>query len=441
MEHLAEHGGDHADQQGRDQHQADGQGLGRHEGPVGHRGGVDDLMGLALALTPDQLARIVDGDDHRDQAERTQQGRQQDAGDRIDHPAITPGLGGEPQGAHGVRQAQEKQDEIGRALEHLTHVQACADDQLRPGRLAIEHRPRHRAGQRRRDGGLFGQGLLVLLGLASAGQLCRLELEQAVGQGQEAGGQDQYEDAVEQQGSGQRRHKAVAFAGGPVLGRQAEGGGAQRLPIGGGLLELGPVQGDAGDDPQHHEGDHAHIGPHHRTGDRGQGEEDRRGQQDRRQGQGEIGEEVGVQIVRPEALGVDPRHERADPDRQRHGQERDRRRQERPDEAAVEIVELLHPRGPQDRPKAGLVVTHHHIGHEGRGHEHVEDRQDQMGLGDRVRCVAVDVAAAADLDLVDRRRPEGQQEEDGRHHPEDGRLQLVAELEARDLAKHRLAPS
>jgi hypothetical protein len=44
-------------------------GLGDDIGPIGQRRRIDDLVHLAVALAPDEFARIIDGDDVRHEGE------------------------------------------------------------------------------------------------------------------------------------------------------------------------------------------------------------------------------------------------------------------------------------------------------------------------------------------------------------------------------------
>jgi hypothetical protein len=72
-----------------------------------------------------------------------------------------------------------------------------------------------------------------------------------------------------------------------------------------------------------------------------------------------------------------------------------------PGEPAVQIVELGQRVERRMGPKARLVVAHHDVGHEGRRDEHVEQREDQVALGEGVAAFLCTLAQA-DADLADR---------------------------------------
>ena len=440
LDRLDDHGDHDRDREGRDQHQGNGQGLGRDEGPVGGGGGVDDLVGPPFALPPDQFAGVVDGDDHAHGREDPAERGDHHPRHRIGAPAIEADLGHQPQVDDRQQGRERQQHEIGRALEHLAHFETGAGPELGAGGGGVEHRLRQRAAERARR--VRGLGLDGEPGRPAlvARDLAGLEVEEAVGEAQEAEADRQPQELVPQHIALDRRDQGVALAGGPVAGRQAEGGDAVGLPERGGGLHPLAVQHQAEDRAQDDEAHDAHIGPHHRAGDGGQREEDRRRQEQHRQRQVEIGEEVGSGQERAEGFAIHPGHQRAQPEAQRDGDERQGRSEVGPGEAAVEVVELADPGGIDQRAVAGVVVADHHVGHEGGGHEHVDDREDQARLGDHPRRVLVDVGGVAELDVVRRHRAEGQQHEEDRGHPEDRLARLVAELEARDLEEHCLRP-
>ncbi|MNE60336.1 hypothetical protein D3C80_1554750 [compost metagenome] len=118
-------------------------------------------MRAPLAVAPDQFARIVDRDDHDDQAERAAQGLDHHPRHRQDRRAIQ--LAREEQDGDAEGEAQGQHDEVGRALEHGLHFEGGARDQLGPpGLEAVGGLGQGRDG-RRRVGRGFGQGLQLLL--------------------------------------------------------------------------------------------------------------------------------------------------------------------------------------------------------------------------------------------------------------------------------------
>jgi hypothetical protein len=432
LDRLDEHAGRGAHQQGGDQHQGQRQGLRDHEGPVGRAGGVDDLVGLAVALAPDELAGVVDRDHDHHEGEGAVQGGDHPAGHRIDvRPAR---FRAQEEGGAGVEEADQQQDHEGRALEHLAHLEAGALGQLRPGGGQAEPRRRQRSGGRLDWIGRLGRGAELLQPLGPLA--LALEAEGREGGAQEQEGRPAPDQPVVEQAAFDGGQGGVGLVGREVAGRQAIGRLAERLDDRGELAAVQLPHRRAHGDVQHQEGRHAQVGPHHRAGGRRQREEDRRDQEQRRQRQPEVGEGVVREPVRPQRLGVHPGHQRAHEDAQRHEQERQRDRREGAGEPSEQVVELADRGRADDRAVASLVVAHDDVGDEGRGHEHVEDRHDQRRLGDRPRRVLVDVAARADLDLVDGDRAEHQQEEDQAGDPEDRLANLVAQLEGRDLAEH-----
>src|SRR5690606_13807112 len=104
LDRLHRDSGSDADQQGGDQYQRDREGLGHDEGPVRHGGGVDDLVRATLAFAPDQLAGVIDGDDDRDQAERSLEGGDGHPRHQLDRRAVE--LAGVPEPGHRIDQAQ-----------------------------------------------------------------------------------------------------------------------------------------------------------------------------------------------------------------------------------------------------------------------------------------------------------------------------------------------
>jgi hypothetical protein len=440
LDGLHRHAGQGAEDEGGDQHQGDGQALGDDERPVGRGRRVDDLVGPAVAVAPDELAGVVDGDDERDDGVRPPQQRDHLAGHRIGVHAVE--FAGEHQAGRGIENAEHHQHQEGRALEHLGHVEPRAGGELGQGRAGPERRAGLGARRRGRGRGRRGLGdggeCLALAGFRAAHR----EAEQARGRGEEGEPDPDPEQAIGEQLARNRRDQAVALGGRPVAHGVAEGRKAEGLAPGQRVAQLRLAR-DHGHDDQidDQEADHRQVGAHHRAGRRGDGEEQGGGQKQPGQSDDDVGPGVVAEPIGPEGLGIQPRHQRAQPDRQRHRQEGDRRRPEGAGEAAVEIVELAHPRGAHDRPEAGLVVAHDAVGHEGRGHEHAEEQRPDLGdLDDRERGVLVDVRGVADVDLVAGDRAERHQEEQDRHDPEDRLAQLVAELEAGDLGEHRRRP-
>ena len=91
-----------------------------------------------------------------------------------------------------------------------------------------------------------------------------------------------------------------------------------------------------------------------------------------------------------------------------------------------EVAEFADLGGSDQRAEPAFLVPHDHIGDEGCGDEHEEQRQDQVHLHDRDGRFQVDVAATSDGDVVARHRAEGQQEKDDSRDPEYRVAQLVA---------------
>ena len=434
LDRLGDEGEADADPQHDREHRADHQHLGDDEGPVRGRGGVDDLLGLAVAFAPDQFAGVVDADDERHEGEAAGEHLDHRAGDRIEGDPVD--AVEEEQRPAGVEQAQHQQHQEGRALEHQAEVHPHAGHELRPGGAAAE------AGRR---GGRVGQGRTFgfgrARGLFAAGfRAAHLEVKQAVGQGEEGEADPGPDQPVVEQRPDQGRQGAVAVGGGEVAGGELEGAEAERLHIGDRHHVLGLGGDGGGHGVEDQEGDQAHIGGHHRPGDRRQSEEAGGGQEQGRRGDHPEGEKIVPGPEWPELGRVDPGHHRAQEDRRRHRQEGDHRGQEGAGEAPEQVVGLGDPGRLDQRPEPGLVVAHHHIGHEGGGDEHEEQGQDQVGLDDGVGPVEVAVGAIADVDVVDGDGGEGEQEEGDHRHPEHRVLQLVAQLEGRDLGEHGLAP-
>ena len=263
---LHGHRRQHAAHQRGDQHQADGQHLGQHEGPIGRRGGVDDLVHPPVAVAPHHLAGEVGGDDHREDQEAALQGRQDDPRHRPQGAAVDTVVGDEPgvAAADGDAQAQDHPEHD--ALEHQRHVEAGAGGQLapaRPGRGLAHggHRPR----------GLRRRFLLERL----AGRAGRAALVERIGDGQRRRAQQDRQQPAPAQHAHQRRQQGVAVRHRPVAGDQTHGREAERLPPGHDRLQLGLAKGAGGHrvaDDEHH---HPDEGPAHRPGHRRQGEEDR----------------------------------------------------------------------------------------------------------------------------------------------------------------------
>ncbi|MNQ89103.1 hypothetical protein D3C85_1044000 [compost metagenome] len=272
LDRLHDYPGQRGGQQGRDQHQDQGQGLGQQEGPVGRRRGIDDLMRAPLAVAPDQFARIIDGDDQDDQAERTAQGLDHHARHQQDRRAVD--LASEQQGRDAEGEAQGQHDEIGRALEHRLHLEAGARNQLRqPGLEAVGRRRQGRDGS---AGVRRGLGHRLQLLLFAQFRPARRRAIEGIGGGQEGQADAQPQQLVTQQQACQRRIDRIALCRRPVFGRQAIGAGAEGLQPGHQRLQLrlgaehrgrGHVEDEDTDD--------ADIGRHHRARDGRQGEEDR----------------------------------------------------------------------------------------------------------------------------------------------------------------------
>ena len=435
LDGLDHDAGHDADQQGRDQHQGQGQGLGNQEGPVRRRGRVDDLVDLALAIPPDQLTGIVDGDNDGDQAEGPGHGRDHHPRHQQDRRAED--LAGEQQGDDAEGQGQHDQHQIGGTAEDQRHLEGGARQQLGQSAGEAVGGCRQRAGRNRpgRRGRLVGEGA-QLVGLAGLRSTDRGPVQQP-GRGQDEEGDSRPQQAIAQQHPVQRGQQRILLGHGPVFGDQAEGGAAERLGPGGHAFPLGLVADHRlGDQVQDEDPDHADIGGHHRPGDRGQGEEQGRGQQQTRQGQHQIGIDIVTRPEGPEGFRIDPRHQGADQIAQADTGETQGHGGERPEEPAVQIVEFGHTGGVDQRAEPRGRVPHHHIRHNGRGGQHEEDGEDQMGLGQGEGRVLVNIAPATQADVVAGDRAEGQQAEDEGDDPEGRLAQLVAELEGGDLCKH-----
>ncbi len=191
LDRLHQQAGQHADQQCGDQHQDDGQGLGDDEGPVGDGRGLDDFVGSPLALAPDQLARVVDGDDDREDGESAVELLDHHPRHRVHAGPVE--LVDQPEVGAAVDQAQHQDDDETGAEQDLADVQAGADQQLlHRGREA--ETGRDPADHDLRRSGRLGGGLraLALAGPARA----FAEPEQAIGQGDEAGAEPQDQQPV-----------------------------------------------------------------------------------------------------------------------------------------------------------------------------------------------------------------------------------------------------
>ncbi len=426
------------DRVAREQHRDQRQRLGRQIGPVGQRGRVDDLVHLAVAVAPHQLAGIIDGDDERDDPERAEQRLDRGEGERPGWRAVK--LGRKDQRRTRIEQADQHQHEKGRTLENLRHLEADTREQPGHRRVARAHR-RQRVDQHRRRGGE------LRLAPGKPGELALRHA--ALGKGEAGIGKDERDQrhthpdrTIGEQHAVERRDGGVRLGRGPVAGRAADSRRAERLDIAGDVAQLGPAaQRRQCRQIQHQKQDDADIAVHHRPRQRGDREEDRRGEQDVGQRDDEIAERVIADHVRPQRLLIDPGHQRAEEHRQRHRHEGEPGGEIGAHEPPDQIIALRHPRRADDLGKAAVIVAQHHIGDERGRHEHEEQREDEVILKDRDRRVAVDIAAAADLDLLDRHAAKGEQEEQHRDHPEDRVAQLVTQLEGGDLREHGRVPS
>ena len=430
---LGKHRRDNGDQQGRQQHQRHGNGLGHHVGPARKRGAVDDLVELAVAVAPHQFAAVIDRDDHRDQPEAALQQGEQREGRRNGRGAVD--LRPEQQGCAGVEQAHDQQHDERRAAQHLPHFERGGGAKPGEGRTFGPSRGQGGHRIRLRPGQLFR--LLRQFARLARRHALLGKGEAPVGQRHSQGGEHKDHDPVEQDRPGKGRQLAVGLRRRPVPGFQRKRAQAQRVGESGKIapfrfLRSDHVEGSV----EHQEADHRDIGIHHRPG-HGRRRKEQRAQQDHvRHGIEQVALGIERKPVRPQCLGVDPRHDRAEPDRYRHHQERRQSGQCRSRKAPDEIGKLAHLGGADHRPEPAFIVAHDHVGDECGGHEHEEQGQDQLRLQDRDRRVLVDVAAAADLDVVAGSGPEGQQEEDDQCNPEHRVAQLVTQFEARDLAEH-----
>ena len=428
--------GDHADDQDRGQDQDQGQGLGQQEGPVGGRRGVDQLVDLAVAVAPDQLAGIVDGHDHRDEAERALKRGDHHARHQIDRGAVD--LARDHQDGDGEGQAHQHQDDIGRALEHKGHLEAGAGPQLGPA--GLEAIGGLGQGSRRRRLGRGGRQGLELVDGARLGAP-RSGLIEPVGGGQNGQADARPKQAVAQEDARQGHVQDVALGRGPVLGHQGEGGRTEGLGPGHDLFKFGLGTQDAG---RHHIGDedpdHADIGRHHRTGHGRQGEEEGRGQEDGRQAHHRVGIQVVARPEGPHGLLVDPGRQGAGQDADRHAQEAERAGRKGAGEAAVQVVEARQPGGLDDGAKARLHVAHHHIGHDHSRSQHEEGGHHQLQDRQRIGGVLVDIAPGTDVDIGHGDHAEAEQGEEDGDDPEGGLAQLITEFESGDLEEHGLTP-
>ena len=426
---LHRHAGEHGHRAGGREHERDGRDLGQQMHPVGRRSGVDNLVQPAFTVAPDQLAAVVDRDDDRHDVEGALQ--------RLHHqPCRRPGAGavplaGEPGRRAAIDHADRQQHEEGRAAQDEGHVVARQHAQLRPA--AAGARGRQRAGRRCRRRSLAG-GRGARAGSAGLG-----EAEAPPGQRQQRSGNAQPEQPVGEQQAVQRRHQGVALGRRPVARDDAQRRDAEGVDQGRPGVETCVAQQAAGDEEGHHQGHRGDIAPHHRTCRGGQREEDRGDDEHRRQRDDE--ERVGVMRRHEGAdlVGVEPGHRRADGDGQRHAGQHQEGGRGAADETPAEVGRLAQPRAAHQGREAGLVVADHAAGDQGDLHENREQAHDAQDLQDRERRVQVDVAARADLDLVDRDRAEGEPEENRAADPEHRAAQLLAQLEGGDVADHAAA--
>ncbi|TMJ15244.1 MAG: hypothetical protein E6G94_07585, partial [Alphaproteobacteria bacterium] len=214
LKRLDEQRGDHADQDAGDEHQRHRKGLGDDVGPIGQRSRVDDLVDLAVALPPDQLAAIINGDDQRDDREASREDRDHSPSHRVGRGAVQ--ASPQPQADDGVDQADSDQHEIGRALEHLPRLEAGPGPELGAGRAGAEGG----AGERARRGGrveAVGGGDCGLCGVAALAAAARLagaavgEAVEAVGEREERDPDSDPDQPILEQDSPERRQLAVAL--------------------------------------------------------------------------------------------------------------------------------------------------------------------------------------------------------------------------------------
>ena len=423
-ERLRDDACEHRDERGAREDQRDGHDLGHQEHPVRRARGVDNLVDFAIAIAPDELSRIIDGDEDGHEGEGAREGLHHQASDRVRRGAVA--VARVPERADGVHDADAEEHEERRAPEHEGHVEARDGPPPQP--------PDSGGGGSSGAGGrgLFRGGRACRGGAARA----RLEAKHLVGEREEDPRDARPQHAIGQQEARDLGEARVALGGSPVLGGDREGGEAEGIAQG----REGVVPRIAREAARHDVEDQrrhgADVRPHHRAGGGGKREEGRRQDEQRREAEDEQRIHVVVQVERPHLLVVEPRHGRADEHRQRHRRKDEESRRHSAEEAPAQIGTLGDRGRPEDGGKPCLVVADHHVGHHRDDDEEREKAHDRLRLEDREGGVHVDVAATADLDLIDRHRAEGQEEEDGAPDPEDGAPRLVAPLEGEDLCEH-----
>jgi hypothetical protein len=272
---------------------------------------------------------------------------------------------------------------------------------------------------------------------APGGRRLRLGAE-----GREARGEHQQRHAgpqqpVPEQRADERRQGGVALGDRPVAGRQIHRGAAEGIEQGAQPLALDVGEHQAGGDvgaEEHHDAD---VGHQPAARPRGEGEEEGSRQQQVGQHHHREREEIRRGARRPQALRLQPGHEAAHEDAQGADDHDAEARQQRPQEAAAEVGAPRQRLGEEELVRPALEVAQRRAGDEGGRDEDGNDTHHREELQDDEWRVAMDVAdRAADADRVRGHGAEGEQGEEQRRAPEEGRAQLVAQLEAEDLGEH-----
>ena len=126
LDELDGHCADNGDGQRGEEHTDHSQGLRQHEGPVRYRTRIDDLVDAHVAVPPDELTPVEDGDHERNDRECALQQLQHREGPREGRRAVEAGR--ERERRDRIEQAEGDQDEKRRAEEDLTHLVSRADD-------------------------------------------------------------------------------------------------------------------------------------------------------------------------------------------------------------------------------------------------------------------------------------------------------------------------
>ena len=408
--------------------------------PVGNRHGVGDVGGLERPLAEDDLAGVEHHDREQEQR-RALENRDHQMRDRIDRRAehhvdrlrVSDHVH-DPERHHDrERQAAHDQHDLharlpqqlargGRARERgrapAAATRAGADDgRLAPPPSATPDGARRRSRRRARRASVNENRQQV--------NASRAERE------------PEPQRAAGEEGSVEGEQARVLVEDGPVAGHDLEGAETQRIEERrrAGVRDVGRQRpGDSVADQDPH---HAAVGED-QAARRGRDREQHARDQDHvRRVESEQRKGVDRRRHRPDPLRLEPGHQAAQRHAERHRDTGQDRRHHRAGEPAEEVVELADRQRVEDLLGVVLRVAHHARGDHRGDEEHAEHAHHQVHLHHDPGRVAVDLARrAADHHRVGGGGEEGEQEERRAPDPEDRLAELVAQLEAEDLAEH-----